>query len=52
MGFLVRLFGALRAGAHAVTTDTVRAVTGSEPRGIAEFARDHAGAFGGRALAG
>jgi uncharacterized protein YbjT (DUF2867 family) len=50
--FLVRLFGALRAGAHAVPTDTVRAVTGGEPRSIADFARDHAGAFGGMAVAG
>jgi uncharacterized protein YbjT (DUF2867 family) len=50
--FLVRLFGALRAGAHALATDTVRAVTGSEPRSLAQFARDHAGAFGGMAVAG
>jgi uncharacterized protein YbjT (DUF2867 family) len=45
--FLVALFEALRAGAHAVPTDTVRAVTGSEPRSIAAFARDHAAALGG-----
>jgi uncharacterized protein YbjT (DUF2867 family) len=48
--FLVGLFGALRAGAHAVPTDTVRAVIGSEPRSLAEFAGDHAGAFGGMAV--
>ena len=44
--FLVALFGALRDGAHAAPTGTVRAVTGSGPRGIAAFARDHAAAFG------
>lgn len=44
--FLVRLFGALRAGAQAVPTDTVRAVTGGEPRGIAPFAREHWAMFG------
>jgi uncharacterized protein YbjT (DUF2867 family) len=49
--FLVALFGALRAGAHARPTGAVRAITGREPRSIAEFARDHAGAFGGRAMA-
>jgi uncharacterized protein YbjT (DUF2867 family) len=45
--FLVALLGALRAGAQAVPTDTVRAVTGREPRGVAEFVHEHAGAFGG-----
>ena len=49
--FLVGLFGALRAGAHATPTDTVRALTGSEPRSVAGFARDHAAAFGGVAVA-
>jgi uncharacterized protein YbjT (DUF2867 family) len=49
--FLVGLFGALRAGAHAVPTGTVRAVTGREPRSIGEYAREHAGAFGGVAVA-
>ena len=48
--FLVGLFGALRAGAHAVPTDTVRAITGRRPHTIAEFARDHAVAFGGTAI--
>jgi uncharacterized protein YbjT (DUF2867 family) len=48
--FLVGLFDALRAGAHAAPTDTVRAVTGSEPRSVNEFAREHAGAFGGVAV--
>jgi uncharacterized protein YbjT (DUF2867 family) len=49
--FLIRLFRAQQAGAHAVTTDTVQAVTGSEPRSFAQFARDHAEAFGGIAVA-
>jgi uncharacterized protein YbjT (DUF2867 family) len=49
--FLIGLFGALRAGAHAAPTGTVRAVTGREPRSIGEFAREHAGAFGGVAVA-
>jgi uncharacterized protein YbjT (DUF2867 family) len=49
--FLVSLFGALRAGAHAAPTGAVRAVTGGEPRSIAEFAREHAGAFGGVVVA-
>ena len=48
--FLVGLFEALRAGAHAVPTGTVRAVTGREPRSVADFAREHAGAFGGVAV--
>ena len=50
--FLVALFCALRGGAHAVPTGTVRAVTGTEPRGIAAFAREHATAFGGVTVAG
>ncbi len=49
--FLIGLFGALRAGAHARPTDTVRALTGSEPRSVAAFARDHAAAFGSVAVA-
>ena len=43
---LVILFGILRQGAAAQTTDTVRALTGREPRSFAEFARDHARLFG------
>jgi uncharacterized protein YbjT (DUF2867 family) len=42
---IVSLFGALRQGAHERTTDTVRALTRSEPRTFAQFARDHAGLF-------
>jgi uncharacterized protein YbjT (DUF2867 family) len=43
--FLVRLFRALRQGLDEKTSDTVRALTGAEPRGFAEFAREHAAAF-------
>jgi hypothetical protein len=42
---IVALFGILRQGAHEQITDTVRAMTGREPRTFAEFARDHAGLF-------
>jgi uncharacterized protein YbjT (DUF2867 family) len=42
---IVALFGILRQGAHRQITDTVRAMTGREPRTFAEFARDHAGLF-------
>lgn len=42
---IVALFGALRRGAYDRTTDSVRALTGREPRPFAEFARDHAGFF-------
>jgi uncharacterized protein YbjT (DUF2867 family) len=45
--FIVQLFGALRDGIAAETTDTVRRLTGHEPRGFAEFAHEHAAAFGG-----
>jgi uncharacterized protein YbjT (DUF2867 family) len=44
--FLVRLFRALRQGLDEKTSDTVRSLTGAEPRGFAEFAREHATAFG------
>lgn len=43
---LVTLFGILRQGAAAQTTDVVRALTGREPHGFAGFARDHAHLFG------
>jgi uncharacterized protein YbjT (DUF2867 family) len=46
--FLVRLFRALRQGLDERTNDTVRALTGAEPRDVAEFAREHAAAFGVR----
>ena len=42
---IVALFGALRRGAYDRTTDSVRVLTGREPRPLAEFARDHAGFF-------
>jgi hypothetical protein len=45
------MFRAQRAGAHATPTDTVRAVTGREPRSVADFARDHAAAFRARPVA-
>ena len=43
---LVILWQQLRGGAASTTTDVVRVLTGREPRSIAEFARDHAAAFG------
>lgn len=42
---LVILFGLLRKGVQAQTTDTVRVLTGREPGAFAQFARDHAAAF-------
>ena len=45
---LVKLFGLLRQGAYEPTTDTVRALTGREPRNFARFAHDHAGVFRAR----
>jgi hypothetical protein len=42
----VRLFRALRQGLDEKTTNTVRALTGTEPRGFGEFAREHAALFG------
>ena len=45
-GQLVGMFRALRGGAHDKITDAVRALCGRKPRGFAEFARDHAEAFG------
>ena len=44
-GNLVTLFGLLRGGAAAVTTDTVHRVTGSPPRTLGAFLRDHVQAF-------
>jgi len=44
---LVILFGLLRGGAAESTTDTVRAVTGHEPRTFARFVNDHARLFAG-----
>lgn len=38
---LVTLFGLIRQGAAAEVTDTVREVTGREPRSFAQFARDN-----------
>jgi hypothetical protein len=43
---LSRLFALVRDGALAEITETVRAVTGRDPRGFADFARDYAAAFG------
>jgi uncharacterized protein YbjT (DUF2867 family) len=37
---IVAIFASQRAGSMADTTDTVRALTGREPRGIAAFARE------------
>ncbi|MGH9116680.1 MAG: SDR family oxidoreductase [Acidimicrobiales bacterium] len=41
------VFGFLRQGIAAETTDTVKELTGAEPRSFADFARDHAGVFTG-----
>lgn len=43
--FLVMLAAEVRAGAGSQVSDTVRAVTGRDPRAFAEFAREHASAF-------
>ena len=43
---IVTVFTILRQGAQERTTDTVRSLTGREPRGFAEFAREHALLFG------
>lgn len=43
---IVLLWGELRRGGGGTTTDVVRVLTGREPRGVAEFVRDHAAAFG------
>jgi uncharacterized protein YbjT (DUF2867 family) len=42
---LIELFRIIRQGALEWTTDTVRVLTGREPRSFAEFAREHAGLF-------
>lgn len=44
-GNVVTLFGILRSGVTAVTTETVRTVTGREPGTFARFAREHAQLF-------
>lgn len=41
-GQIVAVFGVLRQGVQDRITDTVRDLTGSEPRGFAGFAREHA----------
>lgn len=46
------LFPLLRSGNVAAPTDSVRAVTGHEPRSFATWARDHAAAFSVRASSG
>jgi len=43
---LVGVFRLIRAGAFAEMTATVRELTGREPCGFGEFAREHAAAFG------
>jgi len=45
-GQIVLLWGELRRGAGSTTTDVVRVLTGSDPRSVTDFARDHAAAFG------
>jgi uncharacterized protein YbjT (DUF2867 family) len=42
---LITIFGQLREGVAEQVTDGVYALTGSRPRGFAEFARDHAHLF-------
>jgi hypothetical protein len=41
------VFGLIRDGAFAQTTDEVQAIGGRAPLTIADFARAHAAAFGG-----
>jgi uncharacterized protein YbjT (DUF2867 family) len=43
---LDRVFALIRDGAMEETTDTIRVLTGRDPRSFAQFARDHADAFG------
>jgi uncharacterized protein YbjT (DUF2867 family) len=43
---LDKAFALIREGGMEATTDTVRLLTGHDPRTFAEFARDHADAFG------
>lgn len=45
-------FALIREGAFEETTDTVRVLTGREPRSFAEFARDHADAFAPAVVSG
>ena len=47
---IVAIFAEQRTGTMAGTTDTLPRLIGREPRTIADFARDHAGAFGAAAL--
>jgi len=42
---LITLFGLLRQGAAAETTDVVRDITGHEPRTLRQFAHEHRGFF-------
>lgn len=42
---LVRAFGRLRQGVAEETTNTVRTLTGRDPRTLGEFVRDHADVF-------
>ena len=44
-GQIVRIFAQLRQGADRRVTATVQALTGSAPRDVAAFARDHARLF-------
>jgi uncharacterized protein YbjT (DUF2867 family) len=44
-GQIVTVFEILRGGAQDRTTDTVRSLTGRDPRGFAQFAREHARHF-------
>jgi uncharacterized protein YbjT (DUF2867 family) len=47
---IVAIFAAQRQGAMADTTGTLRSLLRREPRGIADYARDHAGLFRAAAL--
>ena len=46
---MVGVHGVFAAGYAASTTDTVKDVTGKEPRTLAAFAADHAAFFAGAA---
>lgn len=43
---MIVLFGELRRAPTVAASDVVRVLTGREPRSVADFARDHAAAFG------
>jgi hypothetical protein len=47
---ILAVFAVQRTGRMALTSEAVRALTGRMPRAFAEFAHEHAGAFGAAEL--